>query len=306
MRPAAWCRRSSRLRFRNRHELLVGGDGERERDTVLAVDRRVLEQQVQQLAALRFGQAVETGAGAARPRHDLLHRHAPVSLRRRARLVLIQPRSQPFQPLADEAPLVVELALADLPRHVEPDGAVLLQLHARQLALGARDLLGDSAVLVRVQRRQPGRDQVRVLQHAPDLAPDQLLEPLGADERVLATAQAVGRPHPVAAVVAARRLEPVRVRLAAAPGALAADHAGAHQHPALAAAHEVLEQVEGLRVARRAGQPPLAQHPRPFPRPLVHERREGHPIQRSRGWAWTLVPASVAVWRALPYHQVPR
>ncbi len=33
---------------------------------------------------------------------------------------------------------------------------------------------------------------------------------------------------------------------------------------------------------------------------------KGTPIQASRGWAWTRVPASVAVWRALPYHQVPR
>jgi len=119
--------------------------------------------------------------------------------------VLVEARAQPLQPLADEAPLVVELLLADLPRHVEPDRAVLLRLHARQLALGARGILGLAAVLVRVQRRQPGRDQVRVLEHAPDLAPDQLLEPLGADERVLAAAQAVGCPHPVAVVVAARR-----------------------------------------------------------------------------------------------------
>ena len=173
---------------------------------------------------------------------------------------------------------MVELLLADLAAHIEPDGAVLLELHALKLALSARDLAFEPAVVARLQRREARREQLRLLQHAPHLAPDQLLQPLGADHRVLAAAQAV-HPRPVALVVAPRPLELVAVGLAALPHALAAGHVRSHEHPALAAAHEVLEQVEGLRVAGRARQPPLAQLLRPLPRLLVHERREGdaHP-----------------------------
>lgn len=64
---------------------------------------------------------------------------------------------------ADEAPLVVDLLLRDLPCHVEPYGAVLLQLHARQLALRSCDLVGEPAVLVWLQCRKPRRYQLRML-----------------------------------------------------------------------------------------------------------------------------------------------
>ncbi len=138
-------------------------------------------------------------------------------MRRRPRPILVESCPKALQPLADEAALVVELFLGDLPRHVEADGAVLLQLHAHQLALRARDLAGHVVIRIAVQRRQPGHDQVRMFQHALDLAPDQGLEPLGADHRMLATAQRVRRLHPVALVVAPWRVEVVAVGLPAAP-----------------------------------------------------------------------------------------
>ena len=197
-------------------------------------------------------------------------------MRRRPRPILVESCPKALQPLADEAALVVELFLGDLPRHVEADGAVLLHLHARQLALRARDLAGHVVIRIAVQRRQPGHDQVRMFQHALDLAPDQGLEPLGADHRMLATAQGVRRLHPVALVVAPWRIEVVAVGLPAAPDGVAPLRDGTHQHAALAAADEVLEQVEHLRIARGADPPPHPQRLRLLPDLVVHERGEGH------------------------------
>ena len=102
-------------RFRNPHEILGGRDGEREGDAVLAVDRRLVEQQVQHLAALLSGQAVEAFTDPVSPLLHLLQHHALIGLGRFPRAVLVQPRPEALQPLADEPALVVELPLGDFP-----------------------------------------------------------------------------------------------------------------------------------------------------------------------------------------------
>ncbi|MCY3882691.1 MAG: hypothetical protein OXG61_11305, partial [Chloroflexi bacterium] len=109
---------------------------------------------------------------------------------------------------------MIELLLGDLLHHVEADGPVLLRLDTRQLPLRARDILaGGVAIRIAIEGREPCHDQVRVLQYAPDLAPDEVLEPLRPDHRMLAAAQAVGLLRPVALVVALRRIVVVAVGL---------------------------------------------------------------------------------------------
>ena len=93
---------------------------------------------------------------------------------------------------------------------------------------------------------------------------------------MLAAAQAVGLLRPVALVVALRRIVVVAVGLPPAPGGVAPLGDGTHEQAALAAADEVLKQVEGLRVSGGADPALRAQLLRPLPGLVVDERREGN------------------------------
>ena len=65
--------------------------------------------------------------------------------------LIVQLRSSALKPLSDEPALKVELGLGDLPRHEQPDGAVLFHLDAQHILLGLGDLRLQSAAALSIK-----------------------------------------------------------------------------------------------------------------------------------------------------------
>ena len=211
-----------------------------------------------------------------RPLDDVLAQRPLLRFGHLPGAIVVQLQPERLQTLGDELALAVELLLGDLPRHVEPDGPVLLHLDLLQLPLRHGDLLDQLAVVCPgVHRLYAGDDHAGVLQHLLDLAPDQRLKPLRPDIGALPALCALVL-HPVAPVIAAGSVQIVDVVLASAPGSLASVGPAPHEVPALGAPDQMLEEIEELGVAARIGQPLLLGLLSHLPYLLVHHRREGN------------------------------
>ena len=165
------------------------------------------------------------------------------------------------------------MGLGDLPRHEQPDGAVLFHLDAPQVSLGLGDLLLHSDALLRIEVGDTGDDQIGVLEYTLHLAPYRLLQLLSPDVGLLPAAQAHTL-HPVAHVVAAGSRQVVGVSLTVANAGGCPTRPRMEVAAALAAFQKVLQQVDHLRIPLGLAAPLLLQLLRPFPGLIVNHLRD--------------------------------
>ena len=130
--------RFRRPRFRG---IVVDGYSKRDFHVVVPVDDDLFHDRLENPLALLIGQLVNALADLLRPGEDILHQPPLLSPARLLNPAIVQLRPGALKPLGDELALEIELGLGDLPRHEQPDGAVLFHLDVPQVSLG----LGDDA-----------------------------------------------------------------------------------------------------------------------------------------------------------------
>ena len=259
-------------------------DAEGDADFVVVVNEDLIDEQPQDIPALLLGQVVQTVTEPPGPFNQVLHEQALLRRHRLPGAEVVQRGARGFQSLGDEPPLLVELVLGDLARHVQSDGPLLLDLDLLEVALGSCDLVGDAAVIVGVEGLDARHYKLGVLDHLLDLVPHQLLQLLGPDHCGLPAIHVLSE-HPVAVVVPLRGDPGLLADLALPPEVGVGGGAAGEHQPALGAADEVLEQIEYLGVALGSHRPLLLDGLSAVPCLLVHQGRERHldpPIFRLR------------------------
>ena len=253
--------------------IVVDGYSKRDFHVVVPVDDDLFHDLLENPLALLIGQLVNALADLLRPGEDILHQPPLLSPARLLNPVIVQLRPGALKPLGDELALEIELGLGDLPRHEQPDGAVLFHLDVPQVSLGLGDVRLQTAALLRIEDVDTGDDQVGVLDYPLHLAPNRLLQLLSRDVGLLPAAQAHTL-HPVALVVAAGSGQIVAVLLAVANVDGAPLGFRMEVVPALAASQQVLQQVEHLRTPLGLPATLFLQLLRPFPRLIVDHLRD--------------------------------
>ena len=248
-------------------------DGYSQRDgrVIVSVDGDLFDDQLEKLPSLFEGQLVQALADLPRPRKDSFLQALLISSGHHSSPAIVQFCPCALKPLGDELALEVELGLGDLPRHMEPDGDVLLHFDVPDDSLSLGPLLHQSAVLLRTEGFYAGDDQVGALKHPIHLAPYRFFHLLCPDVGTLPALKTIIL-HPVATVVPEGRRQVVAVPLAVPKVATRPGSFRAELVTTLAAFQKVLQQVGHFRISLGLRGPLPLQLLRPFPCLLIDQR----------------------------------